>query len=94
MEKNGINTKLFTVQNLKCQACSKSITNALGKINGIKSIEVDVENAKIKIQAISNRAIEMAESKLSKLGYPVSKSENNTLHKINSFVSCAKGKLS
>lgn len=94
MEKNGINTKIFTVQNLKCQGCSNSITSALDKIDGIKSIEVDVENSEITIQAISNRAVEMAESKLSKLGYPISNSENNTLHKINSFVSCAKGKFS
>lgn len=94
MEKNGLIQKNIVIQNLKCSGCSKTIEKALMEIEGLQSVEINVEESRIKYAIKSHKINDQVENKLANLGYPLLDSENNTLHKINSFVSCAKGKLS
>lgn len=81
------------VENLKCGGCANTIKNRLINLTGVFSVEIDIENAAIKVehnQSISRLGIV---GQLQSLGYPEMDSKNTVLHKAKSFVSCAVGRL-
>lgn len=93
MEKYGVKNSLF-VQNLKCGGCAATIEKALNAMEGVTSVKVNQETSEVIYTSFANDSNIMVESKLASIGYPAVDSDNTTMHKINSFVSCAKGRLS
>lgn len=87
---------LIAVDNIKCGGCANSIRQKLAKINGILTIEVDVQGEIVIITSGHDVRIEAIET-LNSLGYP-EKGQSEGLSalksKAKSLVSCALGKLS
>ena len=82
----------YYIENIKCGGCANSIRDAALQVEGIESIEVDVENQSIVIESDSPETFSLVLEKLNKLGYPAV-GQNNAFKKAKSYVSCALGRL-
>ncbi len=86
---------LIAVDNIKCGGCANSIRQKLAKINGVLTIEVDIQGEIVIITSNNDVRMEAIEA-LNNLGYP-EKGHHEGLDalksKAKSFVSCALGKL-
>ena len=81
------------IQNLKCHGCAHTIITQLSKLNGISKVSVDNTSQSISFNYNSEEEFNLANKKLSDLGYPIVGSENAISKKAKSFVSCAFGRL-
>jgi copper chaperone CopZ len=81
------------VENLKCGGCANSITKALQKIEGVEHAYVEVDTSTVEIQHQANISRAIFTEKLAQLGYPESGTDNSTIQKAKSFLSCAIGRL-
>lgn len=85
----------ITVENIKCGGCAGTITKKISAIDGVNSIEVEIENGIVKVDGAEGLQ-EIITSALLKLGYPESGTAEGIAAakaKAKSFVSCAVGKL-
>ncbi len=82
------------IANLSCGGCVNTITKRVGSLEGVTSVSVSLENNIVSTEHDDN--INRAEivSLLRSLGYPEATEENGLLTKIQSKISCAKGKFS
>ena len=66
-------TKTTTVKtpDITCGGCAGSIKNALGKMEGIKNVEVDVDTKMVSIEHGAQISREQIEAKLDDIGFPV-----------------------
>ena len=83
------------VENIKCGGCAGSIRKGLATLDGVGTIEVDIEGGVIEVQASEELRPEITR-KLASMGYP----ETGTVQglksagaKARSFVSCAVGRI-
>lgn len=83
------------VENIKCGGCAGSIRKGLAALNGVHSVEVDIEGGAVEVEAEEELRPEITR-KLTSMGYP----ETGTVHglksagaKARSFVSCAVGRM-
>lgn len=83
------------VENIKCGGCAGSIRKGLAALNGVRSVEVDIEGGAVEVEAEEELRPEITR-KLTSMGYP----ETGTVHglksagaKARSFVSCAVGRM-
>lgn len=83
----------LVIQNLKCSGCANTITTELQTINQITNIEVDPENNSVSFLHVDQDDINLAETLLGKLGYPVIGNFNSFRTKTKSYMSCAMGKF-
>lgn len=66
-------TESFKVMNVKCGGCASNIQTGLSQLDGVSSIEVDIESGQVEVQGDGlDRPALMA--KLAELGYPVTSS--------------------
>jgi copper chaperone len=86
----------INVENIKCGGCANSIRKKLLLENSVNSVDVDVDNQRVIVDAPQS-ALELLKFKLHSMGYP----ERGTSHgldaaktKAKSFVSCAIGRMS
>jgi copper chaperone len=86
--------KTEILQNLKCDGCANTITNALNKIDGIKNAQVELQSNSVSFEYNDENQIDIVEKKLANLGYPIDTDPNSILQKAKSFVSCAVGRIS
>ncbi len=86
--------KTEILQNLKCDGCANTITNALNKIDGIKNAQVELQSNSVSFEYNDENQIDIVEKKLAYLGYPIDTDPNSILQKAKSFVSCAVGRIS
>lgn len=84
------------VENIKCGGCANSIRKGLLDIEGLESVEVDIESGAIEIGTTDDAIRLMVIEKLAAMGYP----ERGSVHglqsagaKARSFVSCAVGRM-
>jgi len=98
MENTILNTEktksTFTVANLKCNGCAKTIHNKICELEGVDEVKVDIENARIDIQHNANIDRHTFSEKLAKIGYPEIGDDNNLLTQMKSYASCMVGKIS
>jgi copper chaperone CopZ len=80
------------VENIKCGGCLTSITFELLKMNGVSSVNINIDEELIVVHG-SDFSNEEIIKKLSSMGYP-EKGKNNLLKQAKSYVSCAIGKMS
>lgn len=86
----------FLVENIRCGGCVNSITGKLSDIDGVDSVEVDIEGQAITVQSATPENRELIAETLLSMGYP----EQGTVEgiealkgKAKSVVSCAIGKM-
>lgn len=92
LKKNKMNSEKVIVANIKCNGCATTIKNELLKIQGVKSVEVDVENDSIDL-SYENIQRDLIISKLHSLGYPEATEKNGLLRQLKSYTSCMIGKI-
>ncbi len=89
-----MNTEKIIVENIKCHGCANTIRKEVAKLDGVKDVVVDVENASVTVgfdEVVQNKGNIVA--RLTKLGYP-EQGENSIKSKVVSYVSCAVGRVS
>ncbi len=66
-------TKTTTVKtpDITCGGCASSIKNAIGKMEGIKKVEVNVNTKMVSIEHGEQISREQIEAKLDDIGFPV-----------------------
>lgn len=79
------------VENIKCSGCAKSINSSLIKLEGVKAVEVDIENEIVFISGDESTKDQVV-SQLSSMGYP-EKGHNDLVSQAKSYLSCAIGKM-
>jgi len=85
------------VENIKCGGCANSITSKLMEDERIQTVEVDVDNGIVTLEANSDEIRADAIASLLKMGYPETGSVEglkSVKAKASSFVSCAVGRMS
>jgi copper chaperone len=82
------------IQNLKCGGCASTIKNRISELNGVHSIEVNLETSTVLVEHEMQLKISEIKNILRKIGYPEVGEANSLGEKAKSFVSCAIGKLS
>lgn len=87
-----MNTEEIMVANLKCSGCASTITKELLKINGLKSVDVDIEKDSVKVSYDQTDRNEII-NKLYDLGYPEATEENGLLLQLKSYASCMIGRI-
>lgn len=85
--------KNIEIVNLKCGGCANSIKKGLASIEGVKTVEVDLETSIVTVEVQNESILQNVKSKLSSMGYPEVHDANTILHKAKSFVSCATGRM-
>lgn len=88
--------QFIDVENIKCGGCAHSIVSKLSALDGVDSVEVDVENGRVKFSAEA-ALMDQVKVVLLGLGYPETGSVEGIKAvgaKAKSFVSCAIGKVS
>lgn len=81
------------IQNLKCGGCKATIVSELSKLDSIKNVSVNIEDATVSLEYETENELSTIKSKLSKLGYPTVDENNSLLKKAKSYASCAVGRL-
>lgn len=85
--------KTVQVENLKCGGCASTIKKGLISLDGIDSVDIEIESSEITIPSENEEVIASAIKKLSSMGYPQVGDLNSVLKKAKSYVSCAVGKM-
>ncbi len=88
--------QFIDVENIKCGGCAHSIVSKLSALNGVESVQVDVENGRVSFSA-EPLLKDQVKAVLLGLGYPEAGSVEGMKAvgaKAKSFVSCAIGKVS
>lgn len=81
------------IQNLKCCGCKTTIINRLSEVKNISDVEVDFEENIVTFDYHTNHDFERAKHVLSSIGYPIVGTENKLKTKVQSYLSCAIGRL-
>lgn len=87
-----MNSKMYSIQNLKCGGCSQQIKSKLSQLKGVSDVQVNVENGTVYFDYEEESILEMVSYLLQQMGYPLSKDENTLLAKTKSYVSCMIGR--
>jgi copper chaperone CopZ len=82
------------VQNLKCGGCAGTIKSKIALVDGVNSVEVDVDSSVVTVTISDSKSLDKVINRLSELGYPKAGNHNGIGQKAKSFVSCAVGKMS
>jgi copper chaperone len=80
------------VANIKCNGCASTIKNELLKIEGVKSVEVNIEKDSINLEYDTVER-DVIIKKLHSLGYPEATEKNGLLMQLKSYSSCMIGKI-
>ena len=84
------------VENIKCGGCVGSIVSGLEKLEGVHSVDVDVEQGRVSVTG-DNALRPAVTARLQALGYPETGTTAGLAAaraKAKSYVSCAVGKFS
>ena len=85
----------ISVENIKCGGCASTISKKLGDIEGIETVDIDIEQGIVNIKGAEGMREQLAATLL-KLGYPESGTAEGIAAakaKAKSFVSCAVGRI-
>jgi copper chaperone len=86
---------VIPIENLKCHGCAATIIKEINKIKDVHSVDVNVETSQVSITGENpGELLEVCRNKLLRLGYPEAGSNNSTITKAKSYISCAIGRLS
>lgn len=80
------------VENIKCGGCANSIKTSLQKIEGVKDVEVQIEEGNVQITGDESLDKSLIISKLKSMGYP-EPGKGSGITTATSFVSCMIGRV-
>jgi len=86
----------LSVENIKCGGCANSIRRALTGVEGVGSVNVDIERGEVRVEGNEAARPDVAK-RLLELGYPekgTAAGIGAAAAKAKSFVSCAIGRMS
>jgi copper chaperone len=86
----------LSVENIKCGGCANSIRKALAGLEGVGSVDVDIERGEVRVDG-GDAARATVATRLLELGYPergTASGVGSAAAKAKSFVSCAIGRMS
>lgn len=86
---------IIEVDNIKCGGCANTIRKRLQALPGVDTVEVMIEEGKVRVEADDSRRAAVVESLL-QAGYPETGSAQGVASlkaKATSFVSCAIGRM-
>lgn len=86
---------IIEVENIKCGGCANTITGKLGRIEGVDSVDVDIEHGRVTVEA-PEASRDLLIATLLASGYPKKGSVEGIKAagaKAKSFVSCAIGRI-
>lgn len=81
------------LQNVKCSGCTNGIAVRLLKLSGINDVQIEDNTAEVSFAYETVNDLALVERTLTQMGYPPEGTENTTLNKAKSFISCATGRL-
>ena len=81
------------IQNLKCGGCASTIKEKLNALEGVRNIDVLLEDHAVRFEHPTENEAEQVQQLLGQLGYPTEEMTNSLLAKARSVVSCASGRL-
>lgn len=58
------------VPNISCSHCVNTIKTELGEINGVRSVEGDVDNKAVTVEWDDRTSLETIKAKLQEINYP------------------------
>lgn len=87
-----MNKSEVLVDNIKCGGCANNVKLSLNKIEGISSVEVEIEAGKVAFEYASDEAKTAVLQKLTSLGYP-EQGTSTLAQKGKSYVSCMIGRV-
>jgi len=85
-------TEKIVIANLKCSGCETTIKNELLKLNGMSSVDVDIEKDMVTV-SYENIDRDSIIKRLHSLGYPEATEKNGLLLQLKSYTSCMLGKI-
>ncbi len=62
---------LLKVKGMSCQHCVMSVTKALGQLNGVKNVQVDLAKGEVRFDNTKEIASNQIEKAISDAGYEV-----------------------
>ncbi len=86
-------TEEITIANLKCNGCASTIKNEILKVDGVTSVEVELEKDLVQIVCNDSTYRNAILEKLLSLGYPEATEKNGLLLQLKSYTSCMVGKV-
>lgn len=86
-------TDTITIQNLKCGGCAASIVKVLQAFPEVHDVSVDFENAAVVIDTDDVSQHPKYAHTLTQAGYPPVGEANTLGRKVNSYISCAIGRV-
>ena len=86
-------TENIYIQNLKCGGCANTVKSVLAKEKGVQSVDVNVENSLVTIEHTGETGREAFIKNLTQKGYPEIETDNGTLTKAKSYLSCMIGRM-
>lgn len=86
-------TDTIYIQNLKCSGCAASITRTLQSFPEVGAVDIDFEEAAVRIETTAPEHRAQYEQALTAAGYPPVGVENTTSRKVRSYISCAIGRV-
>ena len=81
------------IENLKCGSCANTIKKRISKIDGVNSVDVNLDSSEVILDTDNAELLLLVKDKLSKLGYPEVGADNSVLKQAKSFVSCVIGRI-
>jgi copper chaperone len=69
---NQTNTTKVTAPDIVCGGCASAIKNALGNVEGVKQVEVDVDSKAVTVEHASGVSREKIIETLDRAGFPSS----------------------
>ncbi len=83
------------VENIKCGGCAGSIRKGLAALEGVRTVEVDIDGGVVEVEAPEAQRDEIVR-KLASMGYPATGSLHGLKSagaKARSYVSCVVGRM-
>ncbi len=62
------------VKGMSCQHCVMSVTKALGQLEGVKNVQVDLAKGEVRFDNTKNMALDEIEKTIQDAGYEVASS--------------------
>lgn len=59
----------FKVEGMKCMHCVSAVENALSDISGVKSVDVSLENASVKVECDKNINEDVLKDAVEEIGF-------------------------
>ena len=63
----------FKAPDIECDGCANAIKNALGRVEGVSSVDVDVERKTVSVSHIDSTSDALIEHALDRAGFPAQK---------------------